>query len=121
MDDVAQYTTVPVIIGGDFNDHNTFDRDSYGNGYRYAGRDHTVYNTVKGRNFHDVYPLINNTFKPSWPVNNISTNGPNEGARLDYIFVSDNLKNSVVFSDIIQSTYTDKFSDHYPNYIEIKK
>lgn len=121
MDDVAQYTTVPVIIGGDFNDHNTFDRDSYGDGYRYAGRDHTVYNTVKGFNFHDAYPLVNNEFKASWPVDNISTNGPNEGARLDCVFVSDNIKNSVVFSDIIQSTYTDKFSDHYPNYIEIKK
>lgn len=121
MDDVAQYTTVPVIIGGDFNDHNTFDRDSYGAGYRYADRDHTVYNTVKGRNFHDTYPLRNSNFKATWPVADVAVNGPNKGARIDYIFVSNNMTNSVVFSDIIQSSYTDKFSDHYPTYIEVKR
>jgi len=121
MDDAAGYTDVPVIIGGDFNDHNTFDRDSYGAGYRYAGRDHTVTNTLKTYNFHDTYPLLNNTFKPTWPVDNVASNGPNEGARLDYLFVSNNAKNTVVYSDIIQSMYTDKFSDHYPTYIEIKK
>lgn len=121
MDDAAAYADVPVVIGGDFNDHNEFDRDSYGPGYRYGERDHTVTNTPKAYHFHDTYPLLNDVFKPSWPVDNISSNGPNEGARLDYIFVSDNVKNGMVFSDIIQSAYTDKFSDHYPTYIEIKK
>ncbi|WP_222867811.1 endonuclease/exonuclease/phosphatase family protein [Sphingobacterium phlebotomi] len=121
MDDAAHYTSVPVIIGGDLNDHNTFDRDSYGPGYRYGERDHTVTNTLKEYNFLDTYPLLQNIFKPTWPVDNVSSNGPNEGARLDYIFVSDNARNTVVYSDIIQSTYTDSFSDHYPTYIEIKK
>lgn len=121
MDDAASYADMPVVIGGDFNDHNEFDRDSYGDGYRYGERDHTVTNRVKSYNFHDTYPLLNTEFKPSWPVDNISTNGPNEGARLDYIFVSDNTKSSTVYSDIIQSKYTDKFSDHYPTYIEILK
>ncbi len=121
MDDAAQYTSVPVIIGGDLNDHNTFDRDRYGPGYRYGERDHTVTNTLKEYNFLDTYPLLQNIFKPTWPVDNVSSNGPNEGARLDYIFVSDNARNTVVYSDIIQSTYTDSFSDHYPTYIEIKK
>ncbi|RAV27796.1 endonuclease/exonuclease/phosphatase family protein [Sinomicrobium soli] len=121
MDDAAGYTGAPVVIGGDFNDHNEFDRDSYGAGYRYADRDHTVTNTLNTYDFHDTYPLLNNTFKPSWPVDNVASNGPNEGARLDYIFVSDNTENKVVYSDIIQSIYTDTFSDHYPTYIEIKK
>lgn len=121
MDDAALYTSVPVIVGGDLNDHNTFDRDSYGPGYRYGERDHTVTNTLKEYNFFDTYPLLHSIFKPTWPVDNVSSNGPNEGARLDYIFVSDNVKNTVVYSDIIQSAYTDKFSDHYPTYIEIKR
>lgn len=121
MDDAASYADAPVIIGGDFNDHNEFDRDSYGDGYRYGDRDHTVTNTPKSYDFHDTYPLLNMFFKPSWPVEDVSTNGPNEGARLDYVFVSNNIKNEIVFSDIIQSEYTDKFSDHYPMYIEIKK
>lgn len=121
MDDAALYTSVPVVLGGDLNDHNTFDRDSYGAGYRYGERDHTVTNTLKEYNFQDTYPLLHHEFKPTWPVDNVSSNGPNEGARLDYIFVNDNAKNTVVYSDIIQSAYTDKFSDHYPTYIEIKK
>lgn len=121
MDDAAQYTAAPVVIGGDFNDHNTFDRDSYGDGYRYADRDHTVYNTVKGYNYHDTYPSRNSDFKATWPVAEVSVNGPNKGARIDYIFVSNNMSNSVVFSDIVHSSYTDKFSDHYPTYIEIKR
>ena len=121
MDDAARYTTDPVIIGGDLNDHNSFDADSYGSGYRYAGRDHTVYNIVNSYNYNDTYPLLNNYFKATWPVMDVAVNGPNKGARLDYLFVSDNIANSVVFSDIIQSSYTDKFSDHYPTYIEIKR
>src|SRR5690606_19413747 len=121
MDDAAGYTDVPAIIGGDLSDPNTFDRDSYGAGYRYAGRDHTRTNTLKTYNFQDTYPLLNNTFKPTWPVDNVASNGPHEGARLDYLFVGDNAKETVVYSDIIQSMYTDKFSDHYPTYIEIKK
>lgn len=121
MDDAALYTSVPVIVGGDLNDHNAFDGDSYGTGYRYANRDHTVTNTFPTYNFHDTYPLLHNAFKPTWPVDNVSSNGPNEGARLDYIFVSDNVKSTVVYSDIIQSAYTDKFSDHYPTYVEIKR
>src|SRR5690606_15459745 len=103
MDDAARYTSVPDVVGGDLNDHNTFDRDSYGAGYRYGNRDHTVTNTLKAYNFQDTYPLLHREFKPTWPVDNVSSNGPNEGARLDYIFVSDNTKNTVVYSDIIQS------------------
>lgn len=121
MNDAAQYSSGSVIIGADLNDHNTFDRDSYGAGYRYAGRDHTVYNTLKSHNYHDTYPLLNSEFKATIPVADIASNGPNEGARIDYIFVNDNMRNSVVFSDIIQSAYTDKFSDHYPTYVEIKR
>jgi len=121
MADAAQYTSVPVVIGGDFNDHNTFDSESYGTGYPYANRDHTVYNTVKEYSFNDTYPLLHNEFKPSWRVEFIVSNSSNPGARLDYLFVNNNLKNAVVFSDILHSVYTDKFSDHYPTYIEIKK
>lgn len=121
MNDATQYTGVPIVIGGDLNDHNTFDRDTYGAGYRYANRDHAVYNTVKSHNYHDTYPLRNSEFKATMPVADIAANGPNEGARIDYIFVNDNTRNSVVFSDIIQSIDTDKFSDHYPTYVEIKR
>ncbi|NGM60434.1 endonuclease/exonuclease/phosphatase family protein [Sphingobacterium sp. SGG-5] len=121
MNDATQYTNVPVIMGGDLNSHNTFDRDSYGPGYSYGNRDHAVYNTVKENNFYDTYPLRNSDFKATWPVAEIAVNGPNRGARLDYMFVNNTIKNDVVFSDILYSVYTDKFSDHYPTYIEIKK
>ena len=121
LNDAAQYSNVPIIIGGDLNAHNTFDRDTYGSGYRYGNRDHGVYNALKNSSFHDTYPLRNSEFKSTMPVADIAANGPNEGARIDYIFVNDNIKNSVVFSDIIQTIGTDKFSDHYPTYIEIKK
>src|SRR5690606_26732532 len=119
MDDATQYAGHPVIIGGDLNSHNSFDSESYGPGYRYADRDHSVYNILKTNNFFDTFPLRNTSFKATWPVSEIAANGPNRGARLDYMFVNNNLKNDVVFSDILYSVHTDKFSDHYPTYIEI--
>src|SRR5690606_26389975 len=121
LNDAAQYTNVPTIIGGDLNAHNTFDRDTYGTGYRYGNRDHGVYSALTSANFHDTYPLRNSEFKATIPVADIAANGPNEGARIDYMFVNLNVKNSVVFADIIQTIGTDKFSDHYPTYVEIKK
>jgi len=121
MNDATDYASVPVILGGDLNSHNTFDSDSYGPGFRYADRDHAVYNTIKENNFYDTYPLLNSDFKATAPVAEIAVNGPNRGYRIDYIFANNPLKNDVVFSDILQTVYTDKFSDHYPTYMEIKK
>lgn len=121
VNDALQYASDPVLIGADLNDQNAFDRDSYGPGFRYADRDFTVTNTLLQNNFHDTYPLRNSEFKATRPVADVAVNGPNKGSRIDYIHVNDNLKNLVVFSDILHSAYTDKLSDHYPTYIEIKK
>lgn len=120
MADANQYASTPVVLAGDLNSHNSFDRDSFGNGYRYGDRDHGVYNTLKSTSFFDTYTLLNTEFKSTWPVAEVAKNGPNVGARLDYMFVNSNLRSSVVFSDIIYSKVTDKLSDHYPTYVEIK-
>ncbi|MGO3807077.1 MAG: endonuclease/exonuclease/phosphatase family protein [Sphingobacterium sp.] len=118
LDDAQSYAGQPVIIGGDLNDHNEFDRDTFGPGYRYGERDHTVTNTCKAYGYFDSYPLLNTEFKSTSVEKNNTTN---EGYRIDYIFVNQLLKSNVVYADIVQSAYTDQFSDHYPMYIEIKK
>lgn len=110
-----------VLIAGDFNSHNQFDSDSYGPGFNYADRDHRVTDVCKEKGFFDAYPLLNAEFKGSWPTDHISVNGTNKGARIDYIMINNTLKGKCVYSDIIQAKFNDKASDHYPNYIEIKK
>lgn len=121
MNDVMQYSQNAIILGGDLNAHNGFDVESFGEGFRYAERDHGVYNTIKNAGFYDSYPVLNNDFKATIPVAEIAVNGPNKGARIDYLFTNDMLKNNIVFSDIIYTKTTDRISDHYPTYMEIKK
>lgn len=118
LDDAEQYNSEGIIIAGDFNDHNAFDSETFGPGYRYADRDHTVTNMCLSRGYSDTYPLLNAEFK-STSVE--KSNPTNEGYRIDYIFVNARLKNQVVYSDIIQSAPTDRFSDHFPTYVEIKQ
>ncbi|NQD70944.1 hypothetical protein HP439_09465, partial [Sphingobacterium shayense] len=79
---------------------------------------HTVTNTCKTYGYFDSYPLLNTEFKSTSVEKNNTTN---EGYRIDYVFVNQLLKSNVVYADIVQSAYTDQFSDHYPMYIEIKK
>lgn len=116
-----QGENAPVVIGGDFNSHNKFDSDAYGPGFTYANRDHGVTNMCKEYSFSDVYPLHNKDFKGSWPCDQISVNGTNKGARIDYIMISPAVKSKCVYSDILQTRFNDTASDHYPNYIEIEK
>lgn len=110
----------PVIIAGDFNSHNQFDVDSYGDGFAYANRDHRVTDLCKQSGYFDTYPLLNSEFKGTCPTSDIAVNGPNKGFRIDYIMVNKPLKNKCVYSDIIQTKFTDKASDHYPVYTEIQ-
>ena len=110
-----------ILIAGDFNSHNEFDGESFGSGYPYENKDHTVTNMCKEYNYFDAYPLLNSSFKGSHPTKSISVNGTNKGYRIDYIMLNSTLKSACKYSDIIQNQFTDVTSDHYPIYIELLK
>lgn len=121
MDDAGQHKGDPIIIAGDFNSHNQFDRDSFGPGYTSTNRDYRVTDFCKSSNFFDAYPLLNSQFKATYSTGQISVNGSNKGYRLDYIMLNDKMKDRCQYSDIIQNAFADKTSDHYPVFIEVKK
>lgn len=121
LDDAAQHKGDPVIIAGDFNSHNQFDRDSFGPGYTSNNTDYRVTNLCKTSNYFDAYPLLNTQFKATYSTGQISVNGANKGYRLDYIMLNDKVKEKSVYSDIIQNVFADKTSDHYPVFIEVTK
>ncbi len=113
LNDASAYKDKPAIISGDFNAFNERDNTVYGSGYKYAGKDFTTTNLCIENGFYDSYSILHSRYKNSVPVNTI-INETQPGYRVDYIMVNEPLKAKSIFSDIIQSRFTDRASDHYP-------
>lgn len=64
--------------------------------------------------------LIFNKEKESTAPTSINEYQAHSNMRLDYIFVSESLKNKIANYSVIKNPLTDKVSDHYPVTVELK-
>lgn len=117
-----------VLVAGDFNSYNAYDEKAYGPTFveerkKFPPRaevDYTVTNSMLNAGFKDAFTLFSDGhFKPSIPVHS-NEYDPNRGCRYDYIFLSDNLAGSCIYSDILREKETNVLSDHYPVYIRLQ-
>jgi exodeoxyribonuclease-3 len=128
-----------TMIMGDFNSFSVLDADAYSDGkirqklidmgkkYSYHDNlvngelDYEVHNKILNFGLVDAIKLKNKAYNSSRPTVKSSNNGENASSRIDYIYVSKDLKNKVVTAGIIKDAFTDIYSDHYPVYLELKK
>jgi exodeoxyribonuclease-3 len=119
-----------IIFMGDFNSLAAADRAQYESadfaaGMKLAARpDWTlafqVTDALQQAGYSDAYRLLNDDFKRSWPTRKrIIAMG--EGSRIDYAFLSANLRAECLHADIAQDNITDFLSDHYPLVLQLKR
>ena len=68
----------------------------------------------------DALKLKHKDFVSSRPTEKTSDNGNNPPSRIDYFYVSKDLKGKVLKAEILKDSFTDWNSDHYPVFVEIK-
>lgn len=85
--------------------------------------DYSVIQKIHNAGFFDALKIGNKEFISTVPTRSVEHKFLTEQAefRLDYIFVSKKLKNSVLDCRIIKDDFTNLKSDHYPVFMEIKK
>lgn len=127
------------VIMGDFNSLSALDSLAYQDGRilektkaamkKYSHHD----NLVEGKLDFEVQDRLLKTglvdalkqthreFISSRPTQATSKNGENPPSRIDYIYISRDLKTKIVKADILKDDFTNWYSDHYPVYLEIKK
>lgn len=128
-----------TMIMGDFNSFSILDADAYADGkirqklidmgkkYSYHDNlvnrelDFEVHNKILKSGLIDALKIKNKPYNSSRPTVHSSNNGENPSSRIDYIYVSKDLKNKVVTAGIIKDEFTHHYSDHYPVCIELKK
>ena len=79
-----------------------------------------VINKIKNNNFTDTYYFFNKKFDFSVPTKLNIDISHKQKLRIDYAFVSNCMINLVKSFKIIKNNKTEKGSDHYPIYLEIK-
>lgn len=119
-----------VFIMGDFNafDHKDAEyykedlfeamrkRDStYNQNNLNAGSlDYSVMDLMEDAGFYDSYWEVNDTYHYSMPTPKYQTRPVR---RIDYIWVNEHVKGSIIDAGIIADEHTDVMSDHYPTYL----
>lgn len=130
VNDIAQLPAgSKVLVAGDFNNENAYDMQLLGatdylaEWKKYKGEaanpDFYVPNQMLNHGMVDMYEQTNTYFKASVGVDSLYWKNPRNYYRIDYIFGSSNLSRKVIYADIIKDYYTDRMSDHYPNYIRL--
>lgn len=128
------------VIMGDFNTVSPVDAEAYADGKlvenyinyekKYApilkladGKiDYTVIQAVMDQGFIDALKLKHPTFiKTVHPKAFEPKNGPDVPSRIDFIFVSPDLKKKVNSIEVIKDDFTDARSDHYPVLMTIEQ
>lgn len=126
------------ILMGDFNSLSELDADSYKDGRilmktQEAGKKYVYHdNLVNGAldfevqkrildfGFIDALKLKHKDFVSSRPTEMTSNNGENASSRIDFIYVSKDMRDKVVKADILKDNFTNIYSDHFPVCIKIK-
>ena len=80
-----------------------------------------VHNVIESKNLIDTHYIFNKNFNHTVPTNYNKDINHFSRLRLDYIYISNNLKNKITNYKILQNIETDKISDHYPILINMKK
>lgn len=130
VNDIAQLPAgSKVLVAGDFNNENAYDMELLGQTtyltewqkYKGAGANPDFYvpNQMLNHGMADMFQQTNTYFKASVGVDSLYWKNPRNYYRIDYIFGSANLARKVVYADIIKDYFTDRMSDHYPNYIRL--
>lgn len=128
------------MIMGDFNALSPIDSMNYQDGRmiqnfknyekNYPGRkkldngalDYQIITKVLDAGFIDVLKLQHKGFvKTVHPKRFEPKNGEDVSSRIDFIFVSKDLKKKVSSSKVIVDDFTDNYSDHYPVLMEIEQ
>ncbi|RZJ20490.1 MAG: endonuclease/exonuclease/phosphatase family protein [Acinetobacter sp.] len=126
------------VIMGDFNTVSPVDAEAYADGKLVIGYqnyekkyapilkladgkiDYTVIQDMMDRGFSDALKLKHPEFiKTVHPKAFEPKNTPDVPSRIDFIFVSPDLKKKVSSAEVIKDDFTDVRSDHYPVYITI--
>lgn len=137
---IASYPQKKWIIMGDFNSLSCLDSASYADGrllnnirdlgkkYSYHDNlayginlDYEVQKRILNYGFLDALKLIHHEFVSSQPTAFSSMNGENAPSRIDYIYISMDLRSKVLKADILKDIFTNTYSDHYPVCLEMKK
>ncbi|GHT76430.1 hypothetical protein FACS189463_1490 [Bacteroidia bacterium] len=127
------------IVAGDFNAYSPLDSLGYQDGLlkerimmyekKYQSHenlkdnniDYSVIQKVLDFGFYDALKLKNDTYISTAPtLEETYMESNNATFRIDYIFVSKNLKNQVLNCSVIKDEFTDHKSDHYPVFLELR-
>jgi endonuclease/exonuclease/phosphatase family metal-dependent hydrolase len=118
----------PIMIVGDFNalaesdlaaysDPNfTFNMAAVNSKFTF---DFTAINTMREAGYYDAYTLFHSDFKRSFPTAKRIMPG-DQGRRIDYAFLSPELKEKCVSAEIIHDAVTRYLSDHYPLVVKLE-
>lgn len=133
----AQPSQKRWIVMGDFNSLSILDAKTYADGRvlektqanmkKYSFHDNLVdgaldfevQNLFLRFGLIDALKLKHEEFVSSLPTELTSQNGKNPPSRIDYIYLSKDLKKKVKRVDILKDPFTHFYSDHYPVYMEI--
>ena len=74
---------------------------------------------LQNAGFKDSSVLTDSPFEPTVPTRINSDLAHGTELRLDYIFISGNLKQSLGKYDVVKTSETDQISDHYPILVEL--
>ncbi|MEG1587538.1 MAG: endonuclease/exonuclease/phosphatase family protein, partial [Bacteroidales bacterium] len=114
-----------IILAGDLNAKNKFDMDAFSDYASLNESNETAFDFDPIQTLEtmltDTYPIHNRLFKASYNVRKDITINPKSSFRIDYIMVDKASRNKCIFSDILQTKFTNKISDHYPNFIYLIK
>lgn len=122
---ISKSITSPVLIAGDFNSISPIDERMLGSKMWSASMqkyrpnripfDYRTIDLFENSGFKDAVLLHDNSFfKASFPTRKDYYTSDFLGFRLDYVYLSDMLSSTCSFVDILQDTYTNDASDHYP-------
>lgn len=75
--------------------------------------DYTVQQKILDAGFIDDFKVFHPNFEPSAPTK-LFYDQSKHPLRYDYLYVSDNMKDSLVTCDLVKDDFTDIYSDHYP-------
>jgi exodeoxyribonuclease-3 len=75
---------------------------------------------LQNAGFKDSSVLTDSPFEPTVPTRFNSDPAHATELRLDYIFLSNNLKNHLAKYDVVKNSETDQISDHYPVLVELR-
>lgn len=82
--------------------------------------DYTVQQKILDAGFIDTVKMFHPDFIQSAPTKMFYDQNKHP-LRYDYLYVSENMKNDVIKSEIIKDEFTDVYSDHYPVLLIFKK